>query len=72
MQCVGFDLDGRLVATSESSCDYVLLKSGDFIASQSLSPETIAESFVWGFATVLVIWSVSYAVRAVIQTIKLI
>jgi len=72
MQCVGFDSMGLVVATDESSCDYVLVKAGDFLASQSLSPETIAQSFIWGFGTVIVIWSVSYAVRAVTKTIKLI
>jgi hypothetical protein len=71
MQCVAFNEFGQVVSATTENCVYVLVESGDFLASASLDAVAIAQSFSWGFTAVISIWVLSYYVRAGIKTIKL-
>lgn len=72
MECVAFDEFGQVVRSVESHCPYVLVKSDDFLASASLDAASIAESFMWGFGTVISLWALAFAVRAAVKTIRLV
>jgi hypothetical protein len=71
MQCVAFNEFGQVVNATTENCVFVLVESSDFLATASLTPESIGLSFVWGFGAVISIWFLSYCVQAGIKTIKL-
>ena len=70
MQCVGFNKFGQLVAETGEICSFVLLKSDDFLASASLDAVSIAQSFGWGFGTIVGLWYLSYGIRAAQKSIN--
>jgi hypothetical protein len=70
MQCVAFDEFGQVVSATTENCVYVLVESGDYFAAASLDAASIAESFSWGFGTVISLWFASYCVKVALKTIK--
>lgn len=70
MECVGFNEFDQVVRATTEICPFVLVKSDDFLAAASLDAVSIAESFMWGFGTVIGFWALSYAVRVAIKTVN--